>query len=107
PNVHITLDKNLAFYDAENVAIDRVVYYPAADPDAALRRFRAGELDMLDELPISQIEWLRANMAEAVRIEPFLGLEYIPINFTRPPFDDPRIREALNLGLNREIITNQ
>jgi oligopeptide transport system substrate-binding protein len=107
PNDHITLDKNLAFYDAENVAIDRVVYYPAADPDAALRRFRAGELDMLDELPISQIEWLRANMAEAVRIEPFLGLEYIPINFTRPPFDDPRIREALNLGLNREIITNQ
>jgi oligopeptide transport system substrate-binding protein len=107
PNDHITLDKNLAFYDAESVAIDRVVYYPAADPDAALRRFRAGELDMLDELPISQIEWLRANMASAVRIEPFLGLEYIPINFTRPPFDDPRIREALNLGLNREIITDQ
>jgi len=107
PNDHITLDKNLAFYDAENIAIDRVIYYPAADPDAALRRFRAGELDMLDELPISQIEWLRANMAEAVRIEPFLGLEYIPINFTRPPFDDPRIREALNLSLNREILTDQ
>ena len=107
PNDHITLDKNPLFYDAENIAIDRVIYYPAADPDAALRRFRAAELDMLDELPISQIEWLRANMPEAVRIEPFLGLEYIPINFTRPPFDDARIREALNLALDREILTEQ
>jgi oligopeptide transport system substrate-binding protein len=107
PNDHVTLDKNPRFYDVENIAIDRVVYYPAADPDAALQRFRAGELDMMDELPISQIEWLRANMPEAVRIEPFLGLEYIPINFTRPPFNDVRIREALNLALDREILTDQ
>jgi oligopeptide transport system substrate-binding protein len=107
PNDHITLDKDPQFYDVENVAIDRVIYYPAADPDAALRRFRAGELDMMDELPIGQIEWLRANMPESVRVEPFLGVEYIPINFTRPPFDDARIREALNLALDREILTEQ
>ena len=107
PNDHITLDKNPKFYDAENVAIDRVIYYPAADPDAGLRRFRAGEFDTLDELPIGQIEWLRANMPTSVRVEPFLGLEYIPINFTRPPFGDVRIREALNLALDREILTEQ
>ncbi len=107
PNDHITLDKNHQFYDAEIIGIDRVVYYPAADPDAALQRFRAGELDMMDQLPVTQVEWLRANMPEAVRIEPFLGVEYIPINFTRPPFDDVRIREALNLALDREILTDQ
>ena len=107
PDDHITLDKNPGFYDAGNVAIERVVYYPASDPDAALRRFRAGELDILDELPIGQIDWLRANMPEAIQIEPFLGVEYIPLNTARPPFDDVRVREALNLALDREVLTEQ
>src|SRR5262245_41228308 len=48
PNDHITLVKNPKFYDAANVKIDRVVYYPIADPDAGLKRFRAGELDTQD-----------------------------------------------------------
>lgn len=107
PNDHITLEKNPGFYDAGSVAIDRVIYYPAADPDAGLRRFRAGELDMLDELPIAQIDWLRANIPEAIHIEPFLGIEYIPFNMSRPPFDDVRVREALNLALDRDAITEQ
>jgi oligopeptide transport system substrate-binding protein len=107
PNDHITLDKNPGFYDAANVAIERVIYFPTSDTDAALRRFRARELDLMDELPIAQIDWLRARMPEAVRIEPFLGVEYIPINMTHAPFDDVRVREALNLALDRNAITEQ
>ncbi len=105
-NDHITLEKNPSFYDAENVALSGVVYYPTTDADAALRRFRAGELDT-SELPAQQIDWLRTNMPEAVRIEPFLGVEYITINTTRPPFNDVRVREALNLAIDREILTDQ
>jgi oligopeptide transport system substrate-binding protein len=106
-NDHITLEKNPGFYDAANVMIDEVVYYPASDADAGLRRFRAGEFDVLGEFPVSQIDWLRTNMPGAVRIEPFLGVEYIPINVTRAPLQDVRVREALNLALDRETLTDQ
>ena len=107
PNDHVTTVKNERFYDAPNVKIDRVVYYPTSDADAALRRFRAGELDTQDGLPTQQIDWLRANIPEALHIEPFLGIEYIAINNTRVPFSDIRVREALNLALDRASITDQ
>jgi oligopeptide transport system substrate-binding protein len=50
PNDHLTLTKNAKFYDAPNVKIDTVNYYPTPDGDSALKRFRAGELDTQDPI---------------------------------------------------------
>ena len=107
PNDHVTLAKNPLFYDAENVRIERVEFYPTTDSMAALSRFRAGELDTQDPLPMQQIEWLRANMAEAIHIEPYLGVSYMLVNHERAPFNDVRVREALNLAYDRETITER
>ena len=107
PNDQVTLVKNPRFYDAENILIDRVVFYPTTDAMAALNRFRAGELDTQAPLPSQQIDWLRANMPEAVHIQPYLGVSYTLINNERPPFDDVRVREALNLAYDRETVTEQ
>ena len=51
PNDHVSLGKNPRFYDAAAVKIDTVNYFPTADTQAALRRLRAGELDMQTPLP--------------------------------------------------------
>jgi oligopeptide transport system substrate-binding protein len=107
PNDHITIEKNPKFYDAENVKIGRVVFYPTVDADAALKRFRAGELDVQDPLPISQIDWLRANMPEVLGIAPYLGIGYMIVNQSRKPFNDVRVREALNLAYDRETVTDK
>ena len=64
PNDHITLEKNPRFYDAANVKVDRIVFYPTMDYTAALRRLRAGELDTQSRLPPREIDYLRANMAD-------------------------------------------
>jgi oligopeptide transport system substrate-binding protein len=107
PNDHITLEKNAKFYDAGNVKIDRVVFYPTVDADAALKRFRAGELDVQDPLPASQIDWLRQNMPDVLQINPYLGIGYIVANQKRKPFDDVRVREALNLAYDRETVSDK
>jgi oligopeptide transport system substrate-binding protein len=107
PNDHVTLDKNPRFYDAANVQLDRVVYYPTIDYGAALRRLRAGELDIQDRLPQLEIDWLKANMPEVLRIDPILTTEFLAANQSRKPFDDVRIREALNLALDREAVTSR
>jgi oligopeptide transport system substrate-binding protein len=107
PNDHITTQKNPRFYDAASVSVERVVFFPSTDSEAALRRFRAGELDVQDPLPASQIDWLRENMPEVVQIGPYLGLGYLVTNQTRPPFDDVRVRKALALTYDRETITGK
>ena len=106
-NDHITVVKNPRFYDAGNVRVDQTVYYPTMDYVAALKRFRAGELDVQDRMPAQQIDWLRANMPEVLRLGPVLNTEYLLVNFAENPFGDPRIREALSLAVDRETIVNK
>jgi oligopeptide transport system substrate-binding protein len=107
PNEHITAIKNPLFHDAANVKLERVIYYPTDDYGAALRRLRAGELDVQDRLPNEQIGWIRKNMPELIDPVPQLILDMIAVNLTKKPFDDIEVRTALNLAINREAITSR
>jgi oligopeptide transport system substrate-binding protein len=107
PNDHVTLTKNPRFYDAAGVKIDVVNYFPTPDGDAALRRLRAGELDTQDPIPPLQIDFLRANMPDALKIAPTLTIAYLSINLTREPLKDVRVREALNLAVDRETLVDR
>lgn len=107
PGDHITLVKNPKFYDAANVRIETLNYYPTPDSAAALRRLRTGQLDTQNPLPALQIDWLRANMATALQVHPYLGIAYLIANFSRPPLGDVRIREAVSLAVDRETIASR
>ena len=107
PNGHVQLVKNPRFYDADNVALERVFFYPTDDYDAALQRMRAGELDIQVRLPVQQIDWIKANMPQTRDPVALLSVEYLEVNHTRKPFDDIRVREAINLALNREAISGR
>lgn len=107
PSDHITLVKNPHFYDAANVRIDTVNYFPTTDSDAGLRRMRGGQLDTLNSLPALEIGWLRAHMADAVHTDPYLGAWYLLANFAHPPLQDTRIRHAICLAIDREAIVDK
>jgi oligopeptide transport system substrate-binding protein len=107
PHERITLVKNPRFYDAARVALETVVFYPTDDYDAALRRMRAGELDSQSRIPAQDIDWIRANMPEIYHPVPELSVEYVQVNHTRKPFDDVRVREAINLAISRETVANK
>jgi oligopeptide transport system substrate-binding protein len=104
PNDHITLVKNPRFYDADNVKIDRVMFLPITDPDAGLRRFRAGELDVQDTIPPSQIAFVESTLGPMFHKEIYLANGWLVLNLQRKPFDDIRVRQALNLAYDRETM---
>jgi len=106
-NERLTLTKNPRFYDAAHVRIDQVNYVPLEDSNSALKRIRAGELDMQSPIPATAIDWLRANMGGALRMTPYLSLSYITMNNGRAPLNDVRVRKALNLALDREVVTGK
>jgi oligopeptide transport system substrate-binding protein len=106
-NDHLILAKNPRFYDAAHVQLSGEIVYPTADSSAALRRLRAGQLDTQTPIPLTEYAWLRANMPGIVRTAPALGLSYVSINLRRPPLNDVRVRRALNLALDREILVDK
>lgn len=107
PNDKITLTRNEKFYDNANVKVDEVVFYSISDTNAALRRFRAGELDMNTGWPVVQGPWLKDHMAGETRREPSLSNSYVVCNLKRPPFDDVRVRKALALAIDRPTISDK
>ena len=107
PGDHITLVKNPRFFDAAKVRIETVNYFPTFDTAAALKRLRAGELDTQNPLPALEIGWLRAHMPAALRMTPYLGVWYALMNYARKPFQDLRVREAVTLAFNREMIADR
>ena len=106
-NDHLTLTKNPKFYDAKHVRIQVVNYYPTPDSEAALKRFRAGEFDVQSAIPAAEIDWMRRNIPESLKLIDYLGTSYMLVNCKRPPFDDARVREAIALAYNREAVEDK
>ena len=108
PNDHIELVKNPHFYDRDHVVVENVYFYPTQDSSAALKRFRAGEFDLVtDSIPPQSIEWLRRNMPRELKLYPYILTEYFQFNVTRKPFDNLKVRRALTMAIDREIITSK
>lgn len=106
-NTSVTVVKNEHYHAAAETLIDEVIYFPIENGAASLKRYRAGELDVTLSFPPSQIDWLRENRADDLHILPALALSYILINHDKHPFDDIRIRKALSLAIDRDIIVDR
>ncbi|MBB5576478.1 MULTISPECIES: peptide ABC transporter substrate-binding protein [Rhizobium] len=104
PGSHVANVKNDQYYDAKNVKIDKVNFYTLEDQAAALKRYRAGEFDVLTSFPADQFEWIQKNLPGQAHVVPFLGTYYYVLNATKPPFNDKRVRQALSMAVNREVI---
>ncbi|HEY8575748.1 MAG TPA: peptide ABC transporter substrate-binding protein [Devosia sp.] len=104
PGSYIKSVKSETYWDAENVQIDEVNYFVQDDLAAALSRYRAGEYDILTDIPSDQAQWISANLEGQDYFAPFLGIYYYVINQEKEPFDNPDVRKALSMAVNRDVI---
>lgn len=104
PGSHVKSAKNDKYYGFADLKIDDVIYYTLEDQSAALKRYRAGEFDILTGFPKDQYEWLKKNYPGEAHVAPFAGLYYYVMNSTKPPLNDVRVRQALSMAVNREVI---
>lgn len=105
PNAYIKLERNPRFYAARDVQLDGVLHIPIEDPRTALARYRAGELDVAVTLPSDQIDELRKTFGSQLHLVQQIGLEYYAFNTQRAPFNDPRVRRALSMAIEREALS--
>jgi ABC-type oligopeptide transport system substrate-binding subunit len=92
---HLRLVRNPHYHDAAAVRLEEVLYLPIERSQAALARYRAGEIDWADEVPAAEAPALAAEFPGELVTLPYLGTYYFGLNLTRPPFSEPRLRRAL------------
>jgi len=104
----IDLVKNENYWDADNVIIEQVIYYPYKDQSAASKQFRAGELDWTYGVPNNQFKWLQKHYPNELVISPWLGSYFFGYNVTREPFvKNLGLRRALAMALDRDLLTEK
>jgi len=103
----IVLARNPQFFDAANVKLTRVVYMPTSDLTSGLARFKSGELDMQLDFPLSQVAALRAELPVETRLVPSLLTYYLALNTVNPKLADARVRRALSMAIDRDVLTEK
>lgn len=103
----LTVEKNPMFYDAANVALDVVNFYPIEEATAELNLYREGALDITSSIPTDIIADVNAEFGAEVMITPYGGTYYYAFNTNVAPFDDPMVRSALSMTIDRDFIADE
>jgi oligopeptide transport system substrate-binding protein len=103
-NQLIVVRPNPYYWDAKNVWLKEVRFYPIEDLNAEENAFRAGQLHITSTIPISKIDLYRREHPELLRIDPYLGTYFYMLNTHKPPLDNVKVRRALAMAVDRDSL---
>ena len=103
-NSHIRVEKNPLYWDAATTRLNAIVFYPIDNQATEERMFRDGQLHRTSDVPLDKVPVYLAENPGLIRIEPYLGTYFYGINTSRPGLDDARVRRALALSVDRELL---
>jgi len=106
-NDFIRMEKNSRFYDAGNVCLNEVIYFPTTDAVAAERLVKTGQLDANMSFAGGRLAFLQKEMPDYLRVGPMALLDYIVFNTKKPGYSDMRVRQALSIALDRDFMAKE
>lgn len=103
-NDRIRLVKSETYWDREGVKSNIIDAYALENSTTSLNMYLTGEVDWI---PKQYPEELAPQLEgrDDFYVGPAMVVYYYQINCTRPPLTDPRVRQALNLAIDRSEIT--
>jgi len=105
-NDRIRMVKSETYWGRDEVRLGRIDALPIEHEATALNLYLTGEVEWLTgQYPLDLSEAL--SQRDDFYAHPGLAVYFYKINTARPPFDDPRVRRAVNLAIDRELITQQ
>ncbi len=101
-NDRIRIVKNADYWDADSVALDTIDLLAVENLQTGLNLYLEGSVHWIDKVPSMLVPRLLER--EDFEPAPYFGTYFYRVNVTRKPFDDPRVRRALALTIDRKKI---
>ena len=107
PQSHALLVKNPNYWDAVNVAVESIKYIVTEDVNTELKSFQAGQLDITWDVPTDRFQALKKEFGEQLHVAPYASTGHLTFNTQKAPLTDIRIRKALALAIDRDVVVNK
>ncbi len=105
PNNRIVLLKNDQYWNARQLIVTKVTYLPVESDETALRMYQAGQIDYTYSIPSGLFAQLNHQFGADLRRGLQIATYYYYVNNNDPAFQDKRVRQALSMVLDRDILT--
>ena len=101
--LHVVKDPN--YWDAANVKLDGIEFYPMDEQTTMMNLYKAGRVDALynHTVPAPWNEAIRQFKDEYL-LSPEVATEFYIISVKKPPMDNLKVRQAFSLAVNREAL---
>jgi oligopeptide transport system substrate-binding protein len=103
-NSKIEFAKNEHYWDAAKVKMAKMEFVLTDSAATELIMFETNLIDIGNNVPVSEFPRLRSE--GTLNIFPYIGTYFYCFNVTKPPFDNPKVRRALTLAIDRQAIIN-
>ncbi len=97
----IVVERDPMYWDAANVRLDEIHFYPMSDLPMVMNLYKVGEIDsaLNHVVPNTWLDVVRPKKDYMEGSE--AAITYIYINVTKPPMNDVRVRKAFNMAIDR------
>ncbi len=100
----VVLEKNENYFDKDKITFDKLTYRLIEDPNAAYTAYNQGKITMIKSVPSEEIPTLKDS--DEFHVDPLMGTYYISFNTQKAPYDNPDVRKALALVIDRDYVAN-
>lgn len=111
PQDRIILQRNPDYWEKGLPYLDRIVFRTITDDNARVANVKSGDVDIINIVPLPQVKELGREAAQPgarFRLIQHGAMAWtaIPLNVTKPPFDNPQLRQAFAASVDRDAIAN-
>lgn len=107
PNEYVKVERNPNYWDNDATIINGVTYLGLSSQNAELVRYQSGEIDMTNRVQLEYYQKLIKESPEQIKAQALLGSYVYSFNTRQAPFDNLKVRQALSMTVNREILVDK
>lgn len=103
-NDSVTVEKFEDYWNAGYPKLDKIVFKAIPDNSARLNALLANEIDLADGINPSDGATVEGDSNLQLFERPSMNVGYLGLTTTRPPFDNVKVRQAINYAIDKEAI---
>lgn len=102
PSEGLKIEKNEEYWNEGFPKVDSITFKPVSENGSRIAMLQTGEADFIYPVPTEQVEGINGKNGIEVESKPSIVVRYMSMNTLKAPYDDVKVRQALNYAINKE-----